>query len=101
LTLKVTDYVNVIDPDSHVNVYVIANVKETNQKYINRDIIRCERPNLELKVSKNTIFSFSQELFILTIAIISEYIPTNDNTYKNRKGEIIILNSVNMELISK
>ena len=52
LTLKVTDYVNVIDPDSHVNVYVIANVKETNQKYIHRDIIRCERPNLELKVSK-------------------------------------------------
>ena len=54
LTLKVTDYVNIIDPDSHVNVYVIANVKETNQKYINRDIIRCERPNLELKVGNTT-----------------------------------------------
>jgi hypothetical protein len=57
--------------------------------------------HIYLGVYKNTFSSFSQELLILTIAIISEYIPTNDNTYKNRKGEIIILNSVNMELISK
>lgn len=53
LSLKASDYISSIDTDSHVNIYIIANVKETNQKYICREIIRCERPNLELKTEGN------------------------------------------------
>ncbi|OWF54544.1 protein-glutamine gamma-glutamyltransferase K-like isoform X1 [Mizuhopecten yessoensis] len=49
LTVKCSDYINNIDPDSHVSIYVMATVKETGQHVIKRDIFRAEHPNLDLK----------------------------------------------------
>lgn len=53
MSLKATEYLNTIDSDSHVCVYLMATVKETSQVYIKREIFRVEQPNLELKVDLN------------------------------------------------
>lgn len=53
MSLKATEYLNTIDSDSHVCVYLMATVKETSQVYIKREIFRVEQPNLELKVGLN------------------------------------------------
>ena len=51
LTMKCADYITNKDVDSHVNVYVIATVRETNQRFATRDTIWIEKPHLEVKVS--------------------------------------------------
>ena len=55
LTLKCADYITNKDSDSHVNVYVIANVRETKQRFATRDTIWIEKPHLEVKVSECTV----------------------------------------------
>ena len=54
LTMKCADYITNQDVDSHVNVYVIATVRETNQRFATRDTIWIEKPHLEVKVSMCT-----------------------------------------------
>ena len=49
--MKCADYITNKDVDSHVNVYVIATVRETNQRFATRDTIWIEKPHLEVKVS--------------------------------------------------
>lgn len=55
ISLKATEYFNSIDADSHISVYVMASVKETQQVYIKREIFRVEQPNLELKTEGSAV----------------------------------------------
>ncbi|KAL5022509.1 hypothetical protein ScPMuIL_001664 [Solemya velum] len=49
LTVKCSDYINSVDCDSHINIYVMALVKETNQRHIQRETYWLEKPHLDLK----------------------------------------------------
>lgn len=53
MSLKCADYINNKDTDSHVNVYVIATVRETHQRFATRDTIWIEKPHLEVKVRQS------------------------------------------------
>lgn len=50
LTLKCTDYLGNVDSDSHLNIYAIAQVKETGQRFILQEPVWIEKPHIELKV---------------------------------------------------
>lgn len=53
LTLKCTDYLGNVDSDSHLNLYAIAQVKETGQRFILQEPIWIEKPHIELKTEGN------------------------------------------------
>ena len=50
LTLKCAEYISNVDSDSHVNIYALASVKETGQKFISQEAVWIEKPHIELKV---------------------------------------------------
>lgn len=50
LSLKCSDYINGVEADAHVSVYVHASVKETGQKFMQRQTFWIDKPQLELQV---------------------------------------------------
>ena len=50
LSIKCGDYIGVVDADSHVNIYALATVKETGQRFVACEAIWIEKPHIELKV---------------------------------------------------
>ncbi|XP_053402741.1 hemocyte protein-glutamine gamma-glutamyltransferase-like [Mercenaria mercenaria] len=53
LQLKCVDYIGNVDSDSHLNLYAIAQVKETGQHFILQEPAWIEKPHLELKTEGN------------------------------------------------
>lgn len=49
LALKCADYISNVDSDSHLNLYAIAQVKETGQRFIYQEPVWIEKPHIELK----------------------------------------------------
>ncbi|XP_052230405.1 protein-glutamine gamma-glutamyltransferase K-like isoform X3 [Dreissena polymorpha] len=49
LSMKCHDYIGNVDSDSHINIYVIAFVKETSQRFIFQEPLWTEKPNIEIK----------------------------------------------------
>lgn len=49
MSVKCTDYIGIVDADSHVNIYALATVKETSQRFIACEAIWIEKPHIELK----------------------------------------------------
>jgi hypothetical protein len=51
------DYIGSVDSDSHLNLYAMAHVKETGQRYIYEEPVWIEKPHIELKVSSLESFT--------------------------------------------
>ncbi|KAL3859441.1 hypothetical protein ACJMK2_009661 [Sinanodonta woodiana] len=49
ITAKCADFINSIDAESHVNIYVMATVKETGQRFVKHEALWVEKPHLELR----------------------------------------------------
>ncbi|XP_064610806.1 protein-glutamine gamma-glutamyltransferase K-like isoform X2 [Liolophura sinensis] len=49
MSLKCSDYINGVEADAHVSVYVHASVKETGQKFMQRQTFWIDKPQLELQ----------------------------------------------------
>ena len=50
LSMKCVDYIGGVDSDSHINIYTIATVKETGQRYVFQEPLWIEKPHIEIKV---------------------------------------------------
>lgn len=53
LSLKCVDYIGSVDSDSHINIYAIATVKETGQRYVVQEPLWIEKPHIEIKVGRH------------------------------------------------
>ena len=50
-TVEGVDYLNQLDEDANLGVYIMATVKETGQIYTHDDTLEVDMPELMLKVS--------------------------------------------------
>lgn len=79
LTLKCADYINNKDSDSHVNVYVMACVKETKQRFATRDTVWIEKPHLEVKTEGRT--SLSQAFQVVLKVVNTLGVPLTNGVF--------------------
>ena len=56
--LPVTSYINMINDDAKVKVYVTAKVVETGQFFAKHDIYDIEKPDLDIKVAPAPYLSY-------------------------------------------
>ena len=67
--MKCADYIGVVDADSHVNIYALATVKETSQRFVSCEAIWIEKPHIELKVCKITESLFSYTVIVMAAPV--------------------------------
>ncbi|XP_025115118.1 protein-glutamine gamma-glutamyltransferase K-like isoform X2 [Pomacea canaliculata] len=79
MSLKCADYINNKDTDSHVNVYVIATVRETHQRFATRDTIWIEKPHLEVKTEGRT--SVTQPFQIVLKIVNTLSVPLTNGVF--------------------
>lgn len=79
MSLKCADYINAKDTDSHVNVYVIAKARETNQRFATRDTIWIEKPHMEVKTEGKT--SLSQPFQVVLKIVNTLNVPLNGGVF--------------------
>ncbi|KAK3611436.1 hypothetical protein CHS0354_027163 [Potamilus streckersoni] len=83
ITAKCADFINSIDAESHVNIYVMATVKETGQRFVKHEALWVEKPHLELKTEGSAHVG---KLFDVAIKLVNPLSVPLTGGYINMEG---------------
>ena len=48
--LKAKDYLNIVDEDAMINIFVVSEVKQTKQIFVQEDTFSLKKPDLSMQV---------------------------------------------------